>query len=213
MKNNMDKQLKEFIKRESLRLLKESQAFKHLYNVIKDIDEGFIEVNEKRLEKLNKDEQAATEKEDYVQLREIKTEQLAAITKLVEAYKKKAEYLDEVKKGIQKEVENLGAQGNSVFKNKKINEFKNEDFPKNQSLLLKTQNTETVLLKIADGNQFQVQRTSIAEIKPGDIMTLPAEVKIGGDAIVTVYRKMGDRMEELNKMRMKNIQDIIKNPS
>ena len=214
-KNNMENynELKKLIRNESLRLLSESQAFKHLDNVIKDIDEGFIQVNEKRLEKLKKDEQTATEKEDYVQLKQIKEEQLSSITKLVEAYKKKAEYLEQMKNGIQKELQDLGSKGNSVFKDKEVLEFKNEEFPKNQSLKLKTPKTETVLLKISDGNQFQVQKTSINEIKPGDILALPTEIKIGGDAIVTVYRKIGDKFQELNKMKMKNIQGIIKNPS
>jgi hypothetical protein len=38
-------------------------------------------------------------------------------------------------------------------------------------------------------------------------------MKVGGTGNVTIYRKVGDKFEELKTMKFNNVTEIVKNPS
>lgn len=217
-------QLLEFIRKESLKLL-EQEAFSTLERPqvssvedieekLKNIDKHFVEVSQKELEKLQRDEKAAIDKEEYVDLQKIKQDKVAVLNKLIAAYDKKSEYLSELKSVIVSEIEGMGAKGSSVFKNKPINEFTNEDLAKGSTVKIKTLSSEITLKKISDNNQYQVLNTNAKGIQPGDIITIPLNVKIGSPAKVTVYRTTtGERPTEIGSPTLNNITQILKNPA
>ena len=67
-------QLLEFIRKQSLKLLKENGAFADLEDKVKSVEESFIEVYERKLEKLRSAEEKAMGEENYVELQKIKEE-------------------------------------------------------------------------------------------------------------------------------------------
>lgn len=218
MEINNKTQLLEFIRKESLKLLKQ-EAFSPLENTdtledrLSDVDAGFIDVNEKRLEKLNREEEAAIEKEEYVDLQRIKKDKFTVLGKLIAAHNKKVEYLNKIKEALGGELEQLGVQGSDVFRNKSINELNNEELVKGSKIKIQTISSELNLEKISEGNQYNVLNSNATGILPGDIISLPVNLKIGSPAEITVYRKMGDRFQEIGKPTLKNITQILKNPS
>jgi len=219
-------QLLEFIRTESLKLLKENEAFSSLgessetldspkvdvEKKLDNIDKHFVDVTEKEFEKLQREESAAVEKEDYVELQRIKKDKVSVLGKLIASYQKKIEYLQELKNGMNQELEQLGVQGNGVFKNKPMNEFSNEDFQKGQTVKIDTISSELTLKKVSENNSYQVLKSTATGILPGDLLALPINMKIGSSAEVSVYRNMGGRHEEIAKPVLKNITQILKNP-
>ncbi len=115
-------QLLEFIRKQSLKLLKENGAFADLEDKVSSVDESFIDVYEKKLEKLKSAEEKAMGDEDYVELHKIKKEKAIALKRLIDAYKVKAKTLEEIYDGLTQEIDSLGTQGSRVFKNKPIDE-------------------------------------------------------------------------------------------
>lgn len=222
MKIKNKTELLEFIRIEGLKLLK-LEAFSTLENTdtledrISDVDAGFIEVNEKRLEKLQREEEAAVDKEEYSDLQRIKEEKFNVLGKLIAAQKKKIEYLEKIKNSLGKELEEMGVQGSGVFKNKPIIELNNEELPKGSKIKINTISSELTLEKISEGNQFNVLKSNATGIISGDIISLPVAIKIGSPAQITVYRKMGapgsERFEEIGRPEIKNITQILKNPA
>ena len=49
-------------------------------------------------------------------------------------------------------------------------------------------------------------------IEPGDFLKI-SDMKVGGTGQVTVYRKIGERFDELKTMKLNNVTEIVKNPS
>lgn len=198
-------------------MLKESQASflkegsGDVKNVIEDVDDGIIEVNEKRLAKLENEEKSAREKEDFAELKRIKEEQVSYTEKLIRGYARKVELLTKVREELQQEVVEIQTNGAGVFKNQEMSEFSNERFEKDWGLRIETPNTSTGLVKIMDANAYKVIDTNIPNLETNDLLQLP-DLKIGGSGNVKVFRKVGDRHENVANFRIDNITKIIKNP-
>ena len=206
-------QLLEFIRKQSLSLLKENEAFADLENKVASVDESFIEVYEKKLEKLKSAEEKAMGEEDYVELQKIKQEKIIALKRLVDAYKVKTKTLEQIHDGLKQEIGELGTQGSGVFKNKTLNEFSNEDLPKGSVIKITTNSSDIKLEKVTESNQYNVLETTANGLQPGDVLALPPIVKIGHPAQITVYRKIGDRFQEVGRPALQNIKAITKNPA
>lgn len=205
-------QLLEFIRKESLKLFMENEAFSTIENTLKDVDDGFVSVNEKRYEKLKGEEEKAKAKEDYSELHKIKQQQVEVIGKLIASYEKKNELLGQIRDGLKQELDDLGIKGSKVFRDNPINEFKNEDFQKGQTIKVKTNSAELTLKKISDNNQYQILGANAPGIQPGDIIVLP-NMKVGGSAKIKVYRQIGARHQEIGDTVLDTIKEITKNPS
>ena len=89
--------LKEHIQKEGLRLMnEETENLKKLESTIEDIDEGLIDLYEKKFDKLRKDEEKAVADEEFSQLKRIKDEQAEVLDKLIKFYEKKVEVLNKI---------------------------------------------------------------------------------------------------------------------
>lgn len=211
-------QLLEFLRKQSLKLLSENQAFadkeafQQLEKKITDVDEHFVDVNEKNFERLKREEEAAIKKEDYADLQRIKNEKKELLGKLIASYKKKVELFTQLQNALETEIQDMGTKGSNVFKDKEINEFNGEEFQKGDTIKLSTIATEIIVKKISDNNQYQVLDSSAPGILAGDVLALP-NMKIGSSAPITVYRKFGDRFNEIGKPTIQNLRKITKNPS
>lgn len=216
--NNDEKSIRDFVRKESLRIIKESQASflqensSSVENVIKDVDDGIIDVMEKRLAKLKNEEESAKDKEDFSELKRIKEEQVTSIEKVIGGYSKKIELLQKLKAILKQELIDIHSNGSGIFKNQEMTEFKNETFEKDWGLRIDTTNTSTNLIKILnDNNAYKVINTNITGLINGDLLSLP-DLKLGGSGKVQVYRKVGDRQENVANFTIDNITKIIKNP-
>ncbi|MEK6829627.1 MAG: hypothetical protein AABY15_05905 [Nanoarchaeota archaeon] len=215
--NDKEKIIRDLVKRESLRMIKESQASflkegsGDAERVIKDIDDSIIDVNEKKLAKLKNEEESAKDKEDFSEFKRIKEEQVSAIEKLVRGYSKKVELLEKVRATLQEDLINLQKNGSTIFKNQKISEFSNESFQKDWALRIETPNHFLNVVKILDNNAYKVVGTNIKGLQTGDLLMLP-DLKIGGGGKVQVYREIGGRTENVANFNMQNITNMIKNP-
>ena len=198
-------------------MIKESQASflkedsGSVQNVIKDVDDGIIEVNEKRLTKLDGEEKKAREKEDLADLKRIKEEQVDSTEKLIRGYARKVELLTKVREELQEDMLNIQTSGSGVFKNQEMSEFNNESFEKDWGLRIDTPNTSTGLVKVMDTNAYKVIDTNIPSLEVNDLLQLP-DLKIGGSGNVKVYRKVGERHENVANFKIDNITKMIKNP-
>lgn len=217
MKNNMKietrAQLLEFIRKQSLKLLKENEAFAELESKVDSVEESFIEVYEKKLDKLKSAEEKAMGEENYVELQKIKVEKVTALKRLIDAYKVKTKVLEQIHDGLKQEIDELGSKGSGVFKNKSLNEFTNEDLPKGTVVKITTNSSDIKLEKVTDNNQYSILETTANGLVPGDVLALPPMVKIGHSAKISVYRKIGERFQEVGKPELQNITAIIKNPA
>lgn len=211
-------QLLEFLRKQSLKLLSENQAFadkeafQQLEKKITDVDEHFVDVNEKNFERLKREEEAAIKKEDYADLQRIKNEKKELLGKLIASYKKKVELFTQLQNALETEIQDMGTKGSNVFKDKEINEFNGEEFQKGDTIKFSTIATEITVKKISDNNQYQVLNSTAPGVEPGDVLVLP-NMKIGSSAPITVYRKFGDRFSEIGKPTIQNLRKITKNPS
>lgn len=215
--NNNDKIIRDLIKKESLRMIKESQASfliessDNLERVIQDIDESVIDVNEKKLEKLKNEESSAKEKEDFSEFKRIKEDQISVIDKLIKGYTKKVELLGRVKSELSEEIIQIQQNGSGIFKNQEMNEFSNENFQKDWGLRIETPNHFMNLVKILDNNAYKVVSTNIKGLEANDLLQLP-NLKIGGEGKVAVYREVGGRHQNVANFDIRNIAKMIKNP-
>lgn len=205
-------QLLEAIRKYSLQFLKENEAFTALEDRVESIDESWIDVYEKKLAKLKSAEEKAMAEENYVELQKIKEEKVVAIKRLIDAYKLKTKTLEELHNGLKQEIGELGSQGSGVFKNKQLDEFTNEELPKDTIIQLSTNSSKIKLKKISDNNQYSVLETTAPGISPGDVLSLAPIVKIGHPAKITIYRKFNDRFKEVGSSQLETIREITKNP-
>lgn len=215
MEINNKTELLEFLRRESLKILSESgdnQALSTLHDRVADVDKYYISTDEKELEKLNSEEEKAVDKEDYVDLQRIKEAKKSLLGKLIVSYKKKIELYEELRSTIGQELESMGVQGSTVFKNKNINDFNNEAFEKGTTLKISTISSEITVQKVSENNQYKVLDSTAPGIMPGYIVSIP-NTKLGSSAKLKVYRPMGDRHEEVGAPMLQNIKQIVKNPS
>jgi hypothetical protein len=206
-------QLLEFIKKQSLKLVKENGAFAALEDKVDSVDESFIEVYQKKLDKLESAEEKAMAEENYVELQSIKEQKVVALKRLIDAYKFKTKILEQIHDGLKQELDEIGSKGSGVFRDKAMNEFTNEDVPKGTVLKLTTNSAEIKIEKITDNNQYSILETNATGFQPGDVLAMPPAVKVGHSANVTIYRKINDRFQEIGKTNLQVIKGITKNPS
>jgi uncharacterized protein (UPF0147 family) len=223
MKITNKDQLLEFIRKESLKILNQ-EAFSSneqeldvltdskietIKDKLKDLEDGFIDVNEKRLSKLEKDEDSAREKEEYVELQKVKKEKAVVLDKLILSYQKKIEYLSQTRDILNNELKELGIKGSSVFQNKEMSEFVNdENVPNNTVIKINTVSSELVLKKVSN-NSFLVVSTTAPGVKSGDIVKLSPYLKVGYQANIDIFRDN----KPLTKSIINNVTKITKNPS
>lgn len=205
--------LKEHIQKEGLRLMnEESENLKKLESTIDDIDEGLIGMYEKKFEKLRKDEEKAVADEEFSQLKRIKDEQAEVLDKLIQVYEKKVEVLNKIGDEIKNSASEVGTKGRDVFSNKSMEEFKNEDIAQNTKIKIAGSSKFFIAEKVSENNTYNVLESNIAGIESGDFLKI-SDMKVGGSGSVTVYRKVGDRFDELKTMKFNNVTEIVKNPS
>jgi hypothetical protein len=106
----------------------------------------------------------------------------------------------------------VGKKGRDFFNDKNLEEFKNEYIAKNTKIKIAGSSKFFIVEKVSDANTYNVLESNIAGIEPGDFLKI-SDMKVGGSGNVTVYRKVGDRFDELKTMKFNNITEIIKNPS
>jgi len=205
--------LKEHIQKEGLRLMnEETENLKKLESTIEDIDEGLIDLYEKKFDKLRKDEEKAVADEEFSQLKRIKDEQAEVLDKLIKFYEKKVEVLNKIGDEIKTSASEVGTKGRDVFSNKVMEEFKNEDIAQNTKIKIAGSSKFFIVEKVSENNTYNVLESNITGIEPGDFLKI-SDMKVGGSGNVTVYRKVGDRFDELKTMKFKNVTEIVKNPS
>ena len=205
--------LKEHIQKEGLRLMnEETENLKKLESTIEDIDEGLIDLYEKKFDKLKKDEEKAVADEEFSQLKRIKDEQAEVLDKLIKFYEKKVEVLNKIGDEIKTSASEVGTKGRDVFSNKVMEEFKNEDIAQNTKIKIAGSSKFFIVEKVSENNTYNVLESNITGIEPGDFLKI-SDMKVGGSGNVTVYRKVGDRFDELKTMKFKNVTEIVKNPS
>lgn len=205
--------LKEYIQKEGLRLIKESDDnLKKLESIIEELDEGFLDRYEKKLEGLKKDEKDAIEKQDFSRLKEIKDEQIKVIDELIKFYNKKVEVLSRLGKEIKGDANEVITKGVQVFNDKNLKEFQNEEILKDTKIKIVGSSSYFIAQKVSENNIYNVLESNITGIEPGYFLKI-SDIKIGGPGQVTVYRKSGDKFDELKTMKFNNVTEIIKNPS
>lgn len=205
--------LKEHIQKEGLRLMnEETENLKKLESTIEDIDEGLIDLYEKKFDKLRNDEEKAVADEEFSQLKRIKDEQAEVLDKLIKFYEKKVEVLNKIGNEIKNSASEVGTKGRDVFSNKSMEEFKNEDIAQNTKIKIAGSSKFFIVEKVSENNTYNVLKSNITGIEPGDFLKI-SDMKIGGSGSVTVYRKVGDRFDELKTMKFNNVTEIVKNPS
>ena len=218
--NDKEKIIRKLIRKESLRMIKNSQvSFLNEIEATTEIKHSMDDVNsvidlfEKKLEKLNNEEKSAMDKEDYLELRNVKEEQLKALSKVINGYGTKLELLNSQKMDLEIEVMNVSAKGSGVFKNQELDEFSNEGFEKGWGLRIESPNTSTSVIKQADHNNYKVVSTNIDGLQPGMLLMLP-DLKIGGDGDVKVFAKRegGNGFDNIHNFSIENITALIKNP-
>ena len=204
--------LKEYIQSEGLKLIKESETLEKLETAIEDIDEGLIDLYEKKFDKLKKEEEKAIEEEEVSELKNIKDQQVEVLEKLIKFYEKKVEILNRVGNEIKNSASEVGSKGRDVFSNKDLTEFKNEEITKNTKIKIAGSSKYFIAEKVGDNNTYNVSESNIMGIEPGDFLKI-SDMKVGGTGQVTVYRKIGERFDELKTMKLNNVTEIVKNPS
>jgi len=204
-------ELRYMILEESLNLLNEGQALSNLYKLMDEIDEMIIEPYQNKLDKAKKDEKAALEKEEFVELKDIKEQQIEVVDKLINAYKRKIEYLEKINTENKSEAGHITNKGVGYFSDKKINEFKNDNFKAGEKLKIVTPSSETVVQKIQDINAYKVIRTNIQGVQADDTLKI-SDLKLGHGGHVAVYRTISGRPTEMKPFNFQTISDLVKNP-
>ena len=204
-------QLLEFIRKESLKLLKENQAFSSIGSTVdssiddvekklSNIEKHFIEVSEKDYEKLKNEEKSAKE---FNEFQSIKQQKIETLTKMINAYTKKIEYMTEIKSILEDEL-------NSGFvKDKELDEFKNEEIQKGSIITLQTLSSNFELKKSSENNQYTVLKSDLQGVEPGDIVSLP-NMHVGSPSQMQVYKKVGDRFVTSKPTEIQRITKISK---
>lgn len=216
-----EKIIRDIIKKESLRILKESQAsFLHESSSVTETKMAMKRVNdyigllEKNLDKLNSEEKSAMDAEDFLSLKDIKKSQLSELTALIKSYDKKVELLKVQKSELEKDFSDVDTKGAGVFKNQEIVEFSAESFKKGWGLRIETENFFVDFVKQMDEtNNFKIINSDIPGLKQGYVAAIPV-LKIGGEGSIKIYRHTGgNKYEELSKpLVIRNIKNLYKNP-
>lgn len=220
--NDKHKIIRDIVRKESLRIMKESQASFLAESSPADTEtkmsmkrvNDYIGLLEKNLEKLNNEEKSAMDKEDYLALKDIKKSQLSELSAMIKTYEKKMELLKKQKQELEQQFDDVDSKGAGIFKNQEINEFSADGFQKGWGLRIETDNYFLDLVKqMEDTNNFKLVNTNVPGLQSGYVMAIPM-LKIGGEGSINVYRHAGgNRYEELGKpLVIRNIRKMYKNP-
>lgn len=220
--NDNQKIIRDIVRKESLRIMKESQASFLAESSPADSEtkmsmkrvNDYIGLLEKNLEKLNNEEKSAMDKEDYLALKDIKKSQLSELSAMIKTYEKKMELLKKQKQELEQQFDDVDSKGAGIFKNQEINEFNADGFQKGWGLRIETDNYFLDLVKqMEDTNNFKLVNTNVPGLQSGYVMAIPM-LKIGGEGSINVYRHTGgNRYEELGKpLVIRNIRKMYKNP-
>lgn len=203
----------QIIQEESLKLLKENQAFDNLYDNIEELEDTLISTYESKLQSLKKQEDSIREKEDFSELNNIKAKQSKVVGRLIKSYEKKIDYLRQLKEKIEEESGAIKTEGDKVFNNRSINEVTQETLQTGEMVKLTSPGTETKMKKYSDGNHYQVVSTNIKGLQEGDILSPKNDIRKGSSCTMGVSRDVGGSPTHLKNMQFKTISDLIKNPS
>lgn len=204
-------QLLEFIRKESLKFLKENQAFSSIEGAVDssieeveknlaNIEKHYIEVSEKDYEKLKGEEKSAKE---FNEFQSIKQQKVETLTKLINAYTKKIEYLKEIRNSLKTELDS------GFVKDKEVEEFKNEDTIKGSTITLKTSTATFELKKSSDNNQYTVLSSDFPGVESGNILVLP-DMQVGHPTKIQVYKKVGERFVTGSPTQIERVTQISK---
>lgn len=221
--NDKEKIIRDIIRKESLRMIKESQA-SFLVESSSEPDaetkmsmkrvNDYISMHEKNLDKLNNEEKSAMDDEDFLTLKDIKKSQLSELTAMITTYEKKLELLNSQKQELETAFSDVDTRGAGIFKNQEMSEFNSEEFKKGWGLRIETDSYFVDLVKqMDDTNNFKVMNSNIPGLQSGFVTAVPL-LKIGGEGSMPIYRHAGgNRYEELEKpLVMRNIKRMFKNP-
>lgn len=204
-------QLLEFIRKESLKFLKENQAFSSMAPTVdssveevekklSNIEKHFIEVSEKDYEKLKNEEKSAKE---FNEFQTIKQQKIDTLTKLINAYNKKVEYLQTIQDSLKGELDS------GFVKDKELDEFKSEDIQKGSTITIQTLSSNFELKKVSENNQYTVLKSDLHGVDPGDILSLP-NMHVGSPSQIQVYKKVGDKFVTSKPTEIERITKISK---
>jgi hypothetical protein len=221
--NDNKKIIRDIIRKESLRMIKESQA-SFLVESSSEPDaetklsmkrvNDYIDMHEKNLNKLNNEEKSAMDKEDFLSLKGIKKSQLSELAAMITTYEKKLELLNFQKQELETAFSDVDIKGAGIFKNQEMIEFNAEEFQKGWGLRIETDNYFINLVKqMEDTNNFKVVNSNVPGLQNGFVAMIPP-LKIGGEGKISVYRNIGgNKHEELEKpLTVRNIRKMFKNP-
>lgn len=180
-----------------------------LFSSLEELESTYINVNEKNLSQLKNKEEKAKEEEDFEEFKNIKNEQKKIIDRLIQAYEKKLELLNDISSKLNEEIQKTTHEGVGVFSNKEISEFNNEKIQIGDILNITSNKTSTDLRKIDEKGIYEVIKTSIPNIKSGDSFLLADPFKRGERVKITVVRN-GKILQK--PFYIKNITGITKNP-
>jgi len=198
--------------RKGLNLLSESEVFSLLSDRLNDVEEHIIDVSEKKLKSLQKQEEQARDKEEYIELKTVKNAQLKAIQRLIKGYLKKIDILKNMEAEHKSEAGDIGERGNRVFVGKEIKSFTADQLKKGNTLQIETISSIIKLQKIADYNAFKVLSTNMQGVHEGDLLKI-GDMTTGSGGDIEIYRSNNQgRFEKIGNSKFGTVLKIIKNP-
>lgn len=194
-------------------LINESQAFKALEQQMSKVDETFIKYAQDRITELDKEMEAARKEKDFPRYKNALEEKVKAMDDLISAHNKRMEILEKMKESLATDKQAADNQGDRVFMEEKLESFASDDFRKGERVRIESQSAFFEMEKGSDDqNQFVVQDTNVDGIKLGDVLVIQ-DFAIGGSARMRVYRKIGERYEDLGETEAHNVNSIVKDPA
>lgn len=197
--------------KENLGLLKEGGQDSSMDDKISDVQEYIIDVSERKLESLAKEEEKARDNEEFAELKAVKQKQLKVTQKLVKGYERKLEYLKKIAQDLKGQTDEIGEKGNRVFLSKELKVFENESFLKGNKLQIDTISSSTTVMKIADYNSYRVLSTDMQGLKVGDLLKL-SDMNSGGEGQIVVFRNTGEKVEKVGSSKLGTVVKLTKNP-
>lgn len=222
--NDNHKIIRDLIRKESLRKIKESQASflsESSFDVSQEetLEKTMEKLNRsidqyaKDLDKFNKDERSAIDKEDFAALRDAKLYQYDALKGMINNFEQKLDLLKQQKEALEKEMQDIDSKGANAFNNQEMDEFSNEKFKKGWVLRIETDNHFINLVKQMDEtNNYKVIGSNIPGLQNDYVAMIP-NLKVAHGGELTIYAPEYGKYRELdNKLKIHKITRLIKNP-
>ena len=223
--NDNHKIIRDLIRKESLRKIKESQASflnessfevsqeETLEKTMEKLNKS-IGQSEKDLEKYNKDERSAIDKEDFAALRDAKLYQYDALKDMITNFEQKLELLKKQKETLEMEMKDIDSKGANAFNNQEMDEFSHEGFKKGWVLRIETDNHFINLVKQMDEtNNYKVIGSNVPGLQQGFVAMIP-NLKVAHGGELTIYVPENGKYRELDKkLKIHKITKLVKNPT